>query len=103
VQVFKIYGKLREGAASIPGGPIVAGVELMFSPPPSTYVLWERGQIALLATRLSQPSIPFASVRLRAMRRPQPCVGSDACIALWYMMHCAEAIELPMAVWYCAV
>jgi hypothetical protein len=43
VQVFKIYRKLREGVAYIPGGPIVASVELMFPPPPSTYVLWERG------------------------------------------------------------
>jgi hypothetical protein len=43
VQVFKIYRKLREGVAYIAGGPIVASVELMFPPPPSTYVLWERG------------------------------------------------------------
>ena len=103
MQVFKIYRKLREGAAYIPGGPIVASVELRFPPPPSTYVLWEKGQIAPLARRLSQPSIPSASARLRAMRRPQPRVGSDSCISLWYMMHCAEAIELPMAVWYCAI
>jgi hypothetical protein len=74
-------GKLYEGVPYIPGRRIIASAEPMFPHllAPMFSVRGER--IAPPAPLLSQPSIPSASLRLWAMRRPQPRVGSDSCIS----------------------